>query len=60
MDKIVEKIKKQTGYKGCKNCAHQIDILRSCEWLERGGDGILHLICPKWEMREDETNYGRG
>lgn len=47
-----EKQMKKLGYNGCRNCKHQIDILRTCEWLESGGDGVLHLICPKWEKRE--------
>lgn len=47
-----EKRMKELGYKGCQNCKHQIEPLRACEWLERGGDGQLHLICPKWEVRE--------
>ena len=51
MDKTLEKTKKELGYKGCKNCAHQIDVLRACEWLERGGDGKLHFICPRWEKK---------
>ena len=44
---------KQIDYKGCRNCKHQIDVLRTCEWMERGGDGRLHLICPKWERRTE-------
>lgn len=47
-----EKRMKELGYKGCRNCKHQIDVLRACEWLENGGDGALHLICPKWDKRE--------
>lgn len=47
-DKEVEKQIKQLGYKGCKNCQHQIAPLRMCDWAEQGGDGHLHLICPKW------------
>ena len=43
-------------YKGCQNCQHQIDVLRACEWLEHGGDGRLHLTCPRWERRIDETD----
>ena len=50
IDKAVEKLKKELGYKGCRNCKHQ------CEWLEHGGDGKLHFICPMWERKEDETN----
>lgn len=45
----LEKQMKELGYKGCRNCKHQIDVFRACEWLESGGDGSLHLICPKWE-----------
>lgn len=47
----VKKIEKEMGYNGCKNCKHQIAPLRGCVWLERGGDGHIHLICPKWERR---------
>ena len=38
-------------YKGCKNCVNQIEPLRMCKWAEQGGDGCLHLICPRWERR---------
>lgn len=44
---------KEIGYKGCRNCTHQIETLRTCEWNEKGGDRQLHLICPRWERRED-------
>ena len=47
-----EKQMKKMGYKGCRNCKHQIEPLRGCEWLEKGGDGHLHLVCPLWEKRE--------
>ena len=36
------------------NCVNQIEPMRMCEWAERGGDGCLHWICPKWERRTDE------
>lgn len=49
-----EKRMKELGYKGCRNCSHQIATLRTCEWMERGGDGVLHLVCPYWE--KEETN----
>ena len=52
MDKMIEKRKRELGYKGCRNCTHQIDVLRMCEWAEHGGDGVIHLICPKWEKKE--------
>lgn len=38
-------------YNGCKNCSHQIEPLRMCEWAENGGDGRIHLVCPKWEFK---------
>ena len=56
MDKVVEKMIKEIGHKGCWNCAHQIEPLRMCEWAERGGDGVVHFICPKWERRANESN----
>lgn len=52
----LEKQMKKLGYNGCRNCKHQIDALRTCEWMEHGGDGVLHLICPKWKKREGEEN----
>lgn len=48
-----DKRKKELEYKGCRNCEHQIAPLRGCEWLEHGGDGQLHLICPHWERRKE-------
>ncbi len=53
--KEVERRKKQIGYKGCRNCKFQIEPLRMCEWAERGGDGRLHFICPKWEKKGDNN-----
>lgn len=46
-----EKRMKELGYNGCRNCKHQIEPLRTCEWDEQGGDGRIHLICPRWEKR---------
>ena len=54
MDKVLEKIIRETGYKGCRNCEHQIDVLRTCKWAEHGGDGVLHLICPRWKKKEGQ------
>lgn len=54
-----EKRIKELGYKGCRNCIHQIEPLRTCKWDEQGGDGKLHLICPKWEKR-GEANEDLG
>ena len=48
----LKKCEKELGYKGCKNCKSQIEPLRSCKWAEKGGDGRLHVICPKWEKKE--------
>ena len=53
-DKEVQKQIKKLGYKGCKNCQHQIKPLRMCEWAEQGSDGQLHFICPKWYKVESE------
>ena len=50
MDKYIKK--KRLGYNGCRNCKYQIEPLRTCEWNERGGDGVVHLICPRWEKRD--------
>lgn len=49
-----EKRKKELGYKGCSNCKYQIEPLRMCEWAESGGDGAVHLICPKWVKKDSE------
>lgn len=51
-DKELQKLIDRIGYKGCKNCKHQILPLRSCKWSEQGGDGQIHLICPKWDKKE--------
>lgn len=51
-NKEVQKQIKQLGYKGCKNCQHQIAPLRMCKWAEQGGDGRFHLICPMWDKEE--------
>ena len=53
MDKTLEKLKRKINYKGCRNCIHQIDVLRTCKWAEHGGDGALHLICPRWWKKKD-------
>lgn len=54
MDDWFKRRMKELGYKGCRNCVHQIEPMRACEWSERGGDGVLHLICPRWERRLDD------
>lgn len=49
-----EKRKKQLGYKGCRNCVHQIEPFRMCEWAEQKTEITLHLFCPHWEKRENK------
>ena len=51
---VYEKQMKKMGYKGCRNCKHQIAQLRGCDWLEKGGDGHLHLVCPRWEKKDND------
>lgn len=51
-DKEIQNLINNIGYEGCKNCQHQIAPLRKCYWSEQGGDGIVHLICPKWDKRD--------
>ena len=60
IDKWLKQRIKELGYDGCRNCKHQIESLRTCEWMERGGDGSLHLICPKWEKKIDEKEQNDG
>ena len=52
---IWKEIAKEIGYNGCRNCEHQIEPLRMCEWAERGGDGIVHIICPMWKKRSETS-----
>lgn len=47
-----EKLIKKLGYKGCKNCIHQIAFIRTCECI---GYKTVHLICPKWEKKQEES-----
>ena len=56
----VKRLEKELGYKGCRNCVNQIEPLRQCEWAERGGDGHIHLICPKWEKKEKRNEQEVG
>ena len=51
-----EKRMKELGYKGCRNCVHKIEKLRTCEWGKNGGDGHLHLFCPRWELVANNEN----
>ena len=52
--KDYEKRKKQLGYKGCRNCVHQIAPYRMCEWAEQKTETTLHLFCPHWEKKENK------
>ena len=45
---------RQYEYNGCRNCENQIEPLRSCEWMENGGNGTVNIICPRWKRRENE------
>ena len=45
---------KPDGYEGCRNCTNQIEPLRMCEWAEKGGDGKVHMVCPRWENRKND------
>lgn len=51
-DKEVQKLIKKICYKGCKNCKHKIAPFRMCKWAEQGGDGHIHLLCPKWDKKD--------
>ena len=53
-DKELQKLIKSIDYKGCKNCQHQIEPLRMCEWAEQGGNGRVNLICPMWDKAEKD------
>ena len=53
-DKELQKHIKSIGYKGCKNCVHQIEPLRMCEWAEQKTETTLHLFCPRWEKKESK------
>ena len=56
-DKEMQKQIKLLGYKGCKNCQHQIEPLRMCEWAEQGGDGRIHFICPRWDKKSEDEEW---
>lgn len=46
-----EEFIKDIGYEACRNCKYQIEPLRMCEWAEKGGDGKIHILCPRWEKK---------
>jgi hypothetical protein len=50
-DREMQSFIKQLGYKGCRNCQNQLEPLRMCKWAEDGGDGQIHLLCPKWNKK---------
>lgn len=54
--KSIAERKREMGYNGCHNCLHQIAPLRMCYWAEHGGDGIIHMICPKWDKKETKVD----
>lgn len=53
-DKELQKHIDRIGYEGCKNCKHQISPLRMCRWAEQGGDGTIHVVCPRWDRADRE------
>lgn len=53
-DKEINRLIKKLDYKGCKNCVNKIEPLRMCEWAEQGGDERLHIICPRWEKKNEK------
>lgn len=48
----IEEMAKEADYNGCRNCKHQIEPMRMCEWAESGGDGKIHLVCPYWQLKD--------
>ena len=55
MSDWITKFKKEKGYKGCRNCQHQISPMRMCEWAEQKTEVTLFKsdYCPNCgaEMR---------
>lgn len=49
-----EKQAQKMGYKECRDCVYPLAPLRGCERLERGGDGVLRMICPRWIKKENK------
>lgn len=39
-----------SDYEGCRNCIHQPEPLRMCEWGERRD--YVELICSRWEKKD--------
>lgn len=54
IDKELQKYINRIGYKGCKNCKHQISPLRMCNWAEQGGNRQIYFLCLKWDKAESE------
>lgn len=50
---LFKKAEKEMGYKECRNCKHQIEPLRMCEWAEKKTETNVYIICPRWEKREE-------
>ena len=45
---------KPKNYQGCKNCKHQPEPLQTCDWLKM--QKSVALICPKWELRGEQSD----
>lgn len=56
-DDMTDYIKREDGfyqpkdYKGCRNCKHQPEPLRMCEYGENRN--FIEIICSKWEKKDD-------
>lgn len=53
---LTKSVPRDKEYHGCRNCENQIEPMRGCEWLEHGGDGVFHLVCPMWKKRKEECD----
>lgn len=48
---------RRIGYNGCRNCKHQIEPLRTCEWDEKHREhNVVHIFCPGWEIKDEVGN----
>ena len=54
--KVFEYMNKNfSSYEGYRNCIHQPEPLRMCEWGEKRDH--IELICSRWEKRK-EARHG--
>ena len=50
-------ILQKKNYRNSLSKQHQIEPLRSCEWAEQGGDGHIHILCPKWVKKGESEEW---